>query len=101
LEIDVFKKLLATVVIGTTLMSVQPAKADDMALAIIGGVMGGFIINEALQPRVYVSPQPYYRQEYIPPPVYYAPQPVYRQPYCRYEYYRDSWGYVYNQRVCY
>ena len=97
-----FKKFLATVVIGTTLMSVQPAKADDMALAIIGGVMGGFIINEALQPRVYVAPQPYYRQEYIPPPVYYAPPPVYyRQPSCHTEYFYDNWGNVRGQRVCY
>ena len=97
-----FKKFLATVVIGTTLMSVQPAKADDMALAIIGGVMGGFIINEALQPRVYVAPQTYYRQEYIPPPVYYAPPPVYyRQPSCHTEYFYDNWGNVRGQRVCY
>lgn len=96
-----FKKFLATVVIGTTLMSVQPAKADDMALAIIGGVMGGFIINEALQPRVYVAPQPYYRQEYIPPPVYYAPPPVYYRPSCHTEYFYDNWGNVRGQRVCY
>lgn len=97
-----FKKFLATAIIGTTLMSVQPAKADDMALAIIGGVMGGFIINEALQPRVYVAPQPYYRQEYIPPPVYYAPPPVYyRQPSCHTEYFYDNWGNVRGQRVCY
>ena len=97
-----FKKILATAIIGATLLSVQPAKADDMALAIIGGVMGGFIINEALQPRVYVAPQPYYRQEYIPPPVYYAPPPVYyRQPSCHTEYFYDTWGNVRGQRVCY
>ena len=96
-----FKKILATAVIGATLLSVQPAKADDMALAIIGGVMGGFIINEALQPRVYVAPQPYYRQEYIPPPVYYAPPPVYYRPSCHTEYFYDSWGNIRGQRVCY
>ena len=98
-----FKKILATAVIGATLLSVQPAKADDMALAIIGGVMGGFIINEALQPRVYVAPQPYYRQEYIPPSVYYAPPPpvYYRQPSCHTEYFYDNWGNIRGHRVCY
>jgi hypothetical protein len=96
------KKLVIGLLVAGALVAATPAKANgDVALGIIGGLFGGFILNEALQPRVYVAPQPYYERQYIPPPVYYAPQPVYRQPYCRYEYYRDSWGYVYNQRVCY
>lgn len=96
------RKLVIGLLVAGALVAATPAKANgDVALGIIGGLFGGIILNETLQPHVYVQPQPYYRQEYIPPPVYYSPQPVYRQPYCRYEYYRDSWGYVYNQRVCY
>jgi hypothetical protein len=96
------RKLVIGLLVVGALVAATPAKANgDVGIAIIGGLFGGFILNEALQPRVYVQPQPYYDRGYIPPPVYYSPQPVYRQPYCRYEYYRDSWGYVYNQRVCY
>lgn len=97
------KKLVAGLLVAGALVTATPAKANsDVGLAIVGGLMGGFIINEALQPRVYVAPQPYYRQEYIPPPVYYAPPPVYyREPICRYEYYRDYWGNTQAQRVCY
>ena len=97
------RKLVAAVLVAGALVAATPAKANgDVALGIIGGLFGGFILNEALQPRVYVQPRPYYRQEYIPPTVYYAPPPVYAPtPYCRFEYYRDSWGYVYSQKVCY
>ena len=96
------KKTLAALLITGALCG--PVQANDnTGLIILGGVLGGIIINEAMQPRVYVQPQPYYRREYIPAPMYYAPPRVYYRPapMCNLQYWYDDWGNQHAQRVCY
>ena len=96
-----FKKTLATAAIALSLVS-QPVKADtdDAALAAFGGLFAGIIINQAMQPRVYMHTAPSYAYPpttyYVPPPVYYRPPPV-----CQYESWYDQWGYLHSQRICY
>lgn len=102
METEMLKKTLAALLITGALCG--PVQANDnTGLIILGGVLGGIIINEAMQPRVYVQPQPYYQREYIPAPMYYAPPPVYYRPVpvCSLQYWQDDWGYQHAQRVCY
>jgi hypothetical protein len=97
------KKTLAALLIAGALCG--PVQANDnTGLIILGGVLGGIIINEAMQPRVYVQPQPHYRREYIPAPMYYAPPVYYRYrpaPVCNLQFWYDDWGNQHAQRVCY
>jgi len=97
------KKLVIAFLLTGMLVNTNPAKAadsGDVAIAVIGGLFGGVLLSEASRPKVYVQQPPYYY--YNPPYPYYNPPPVYyRAPICRTEYYRDSWGYVYSQQVCY
>lgn len=93
------KKIIAASLIALTLAA-QPAKADgNDAAYLFGGLFAGVIINQALQPRVYMQTNPGY---VYPPPTYYVPPPVYyRQPICQIESWYDQWGYLHSQRVCY
>jgi len=102
METKMLKKTLAALLITGALCG--PVQANDnTGLIILGGVLGGIIINEAMQPRVYVQPQPYYQREYMPAPMYYAPPPVYYRPapMCSLQYWYDDWGNQHVQRVCY
>ena len=91
----------ATLTLVLGLIAAQPAKSEsDLGLAVLGGVLGGIIINESMESRVYVQPQPYYEpyapRFYYPPPVYYRPEHV-----CNFQSWYDQWGNIHTQRVCY
>jgi len=82
------------------ILSATPAKANDAAAYLLGGLFAGVIINQSMQPRVYVQPTPSY--VYPPPSYYVPPPPVYYKPrVCQYESWYDNWGYLHTQRVCY
>lgn len=87
-------------------LSLTPAKAgnNDAAL-IIGGILGGIVLNEALSgPRYYHAPPP--RVYYAPPPSYYYDEEpayvreCYRKIVRRWDHYQNRYVRV-HKRVCY
>jgi hypothetical protein len=104
------KKMILTAVLGVALIGAhtQTAQAHDGRAvgAVLGGIVAGAIIADALQPHTtvyYSSPAPVYYSAPAPvcvqPQVVYAPAPVYCPPPAPVVYYREpvvrfGFGYV-------
>jgi hypothetical protein len=84
--------LVAVTLAAGPLWLPAPARADDVAAGVVGGLIGGALIGGALASRP------------PPPPVYYAPAPVYvEEPACRWvrERFWDGYGWqVRRIQVC-
>jgi len=58
------KKIIGAALFVGLLLSSVPAKADNTGAAIVGGIIGGLFLSQALQPQPYYPPQPYYYEPY-------------------------------------
>lgn len=67
------KKIIIALSLAATVLSVQPAKADN-PWPVIGGVFGGLLLGEVLRDN-HRHHQTYYNE----PPVYVQPRGAYRQ----------------------
>ena len=85
--------LLAATLVTSSLLLPVSARAENgnIAVGVVGGLIGGALIGGALAARPALPP---------PPPIYYAPEPVYvEEPACRFvrERYWDGYGWQFRR----